>query len=119
MSPKLFFITAAMLFFSQVSATASEATKPVPQQKYFSLHSARNMAYKNREVRPQPPKFFLLGQGQRMIPLKRGGAEAKPAAEVSAAPAPVVLTKPKPEALLDMNKTEQAHQLLSIFAAAD
>jgi len=115
MSPKLFLVVVCLIGIAQ-NAYASEATMPVANQKFISLQSQRNLAYKNRQAPAVPPRFFALNSGQKMIPI--GRRPSPQAAQIDAeAPTPRQIAN-KPATPGTMTR-EQAHQLLSLFAAAD
>lgn len=112
MLPKLLLAMVAMMV-SAGHVYAAEATMPVANQKFISLHGQRNLAAKNRTRPNIPPRFFALNAGQKMMPLAK---RANPAVERNPVAMPVAT---KPVAAGDMSKEERAHQLLSLFAAAD
>lgn len=105
---------------------ASQATKPAPLPaggKFISLQAERNLAAGNKPKIGNNGQFLALNNRPKFFAL-RGRTAAGPAlakAPLSAAPlaAHEQPTKPAGSVATREMTREQAHQLLSIFAAAD
>lgn len=93
---------------ASLEATAGEASSPVANQKFFSLHAARNMAANKRTSPVSPPRFFALRKEQVVFPLAK-----KTAASHSAEAPPA-----SPGSASGMTHAE-AQQMLSLFGAPD
>ena len=87
-------------------ACAREANVPAKNQKFYSLHAARNLAQLNGKVPTPPARFFPLPpRGENALSLMK--KEEKPSLGPAAKTEGASLSY------------EQAKQLLSLFASAE